>query len=195
MQPPFLQPTIDRDPRRWRVQDSVNRASVEDRETGAKLKVLGANPRAMHGLAPKLLILDELSQWQPTTIDSSLAALTTSRGKIPGSKTLYLGTRLASESHPFAQALDGGVGYAQVHAARPDDPPFQRATWKRANPGLDDLPDLEQTIRREAARARRDPAMLASFEALRLNKGTADVVEAVLIDAATWKAIEADDVL
>ena len=189
----FLGPVIDADTRRWRVQDSVNRASLEDRETGAKLKVIGANARAMHGLAPKLLILDELAQWQPTTIDACLAALTTSRGKIPGSKTLYLGTRPALDSHPFAQALDGGVGYAQIHAARPDDPPFRRSTWKRANPGLDDLPDLEAVIRREAARARRDPAMLASFAALRLNAGTADTVEAVLVSADTWRGIERED--
>ena len=190
----FLGPVIDRDTKRWRVQDSVNRASLEDRASGAKLKVIGANARAMHGLAPKLLILDELAQWQPTTIDACLAALTTSRGKIPGSRTLYIGTRPASDSHPFAQALDGGVGYAQVHAARPDDPPFRRSTWKRANPGLDDLPDLEQVIRREAARAKRDPALLAAFAALRLNAGTSDVVEAVLLSASTWKSIERDDV-
>ena len=49
-------------------------------------------------------------------------------------------------------------------------------------------------IRVEAARARRDPASLASFEALRLNKGTADVVEAVLLTAGVWAGVEAEDV-
>ena len=190
----FLAPVVDRDTARWRRQDSVNRASLEDRDTGAKLKVIGANARAMHGLSPMLLVLDELAQWQPATIDACLAALTTSRGKIPGSRALYLGTRPSSESHPFAQVLAGGVGYAQVHAARPTDPPFRRSTWRRANPGLDDLPDLEATIRREAARAKRDPALLAAFQALRLNAGVSDVVEAVLLSADTWRAIERDDV-
>ena len=52
-----------------------------------------------------------------------IAALETSRGKIEGSKMLWIGTRPPAESHPFALALAGGVGYAQVHAARPDDPP------------------------------------------------------------------------
>ena len=188
----FLAPRIERDPKRWRVQDSVNRAMLTDRKTGAMLRVVGSKPASLHGLAPKLLILDEVAQWAPTTIDAALAALETSRGKIPGSKALWLGTRPSTPEHPFEKALQGGLGYAQVHAARDRDAPFRRATWKRANPGLDHLPDLEAVIRREADRARRDPAMLAAFQALRLNMGTADTIEAVLLDAATWQGIESN---
>ena len=40
-----------------------------------------------------------------------------------------------------------GVGFSLSYAARPNDPPFQRRTWKRANPGLDHFPDLEAVIR------------------------------------------------
>ena len=36
------------------------------------------------------------------------------------------------------------------------------------------LPDLEAAIRNEARQARQDSALLASFEALRLNLGTED---------------------
>ena len=92
--------------------------------------------------------------------------------------------------HWFAKMLDGGAGYAQCHAARPDDPPFQRATWRRANPSLDHMPDLEAAIRDEAKLARIDPAMLAAFRALRLNLGTSDVEVQVLIDAALWASCE-----
>ena len=188
----FLRPAFEREPKRWRIQDSVNRASITDRETGASLRVVGAKPSSMHGLAPKLIIADECAQWAPTTIEATIAALETSRGKIPGSRALWLGTRASSPEHPFAKILESGVGYAQVHAAREGDSPFARSTWKRANPGLDDLPDLEAVIRREAARARRDPAMLAALRALRLNMGVADTVEAVLLDADTWAGIETD---
>ena len=86
--------------------------------------------------------------------------------------------------------LDGGAGYAQCHAAGPDDPPFQRQTWKKANPSLDHMPDLEEAIRDEAKLARVDPASLAAFRALRLNQGTSDVVVQVLIDAALWGSCE-----
>lgn len=82
---------------------------------------------------------------------------------------LWLGTRAAQPDHPFETAM-GLVGYAQVHAARRADPPFQKRTWKLANPGLDRLPDLEAAIRQEAARARIDPSALARFRALRLNR-------------------------
>ena len=85
-----------------------------------------------------------------------------------------------------------GVGYAQVHAARDGDPLFQRRTWKRANPGLDHLPDLAEQIKREAVLAKSDPSELAAFKALRLNMGVSDTVENVLIDADVWARIEGD---
>ena len=180
------------DKARWRIQDSANRASIENRKTGSRLRVIGSDPRRAHGLAPKLMLLDEVAQWPHTTIDRMLAALETSKGKIPGSRALWLGTRAATPDHPFERALAGGLEYPQIHAARPDDPPFQRRTWRRANPGLDELPDLEIAIRREAARAKRDPAALAHFRALRLNMGVSDSVESVVLDAGVWEGIEVD---
>ena len=190
----LLGPVLERDgvgvKGRFRIQDSANRATLTDTRTGAMLKVMGSDPRRLHGAAPRLLIGDELAQWPPTQIDAMLAALETSRGKIPDSRALWIGTRAASPEHPFERYLQGGVGYSQIHAAGPDDPPFQRKTWKRANPGLDHLPDLEATIRREAAAAKRDPARLASFKALRLNLGISDVERQHLLPVEVWREIE-----
>ena len=164
----FLAPSFERYGRggrgRFRVQDSANRASIQDTETGALVRVLGSDPRRLHGAAPRLLLLDEIAQWPGGQVAPMLAALTTSRGKIPGSRALWIGTRPSTSDHPFQRALDGhGVGFSQVHAARPDDPPFWRRTWKRANPGLDHFPDLEAVIRSEARAARLDEAALQSF--------------------------------
>ena len=184
----FLRPTLDKYTNRFRVQDSANRASVQDRETGAFLRVLGSDARRLHGLQAKLLLYDEIAQWPDP--DKMLAALSTSKGKIPGSKALWIGTRPSSPDHPFEKALNGGVAYAQVHAARPDDPPFSVATWRKANPGLAYLPDLEEQIRIEAKQAKRDPAILSSFRALRLNMGVAETVESLLLDPASWERIE-----
>ena len=189
----FLAPAIERNPKRFRVQDSQSRAAVTDRDSGAMVRVVGSDPRRLHGAAPLLLIYDELSQWPPGSIDAMLSALETSRGKIPGSKALWIGTRPAAPDHPFERALNGGLGYAQVHAARDSDNPFHRRTWKRANPGLDHLPDLEDVIRREAAKAKLDPSALATFQALRLNMGVSDVIESVLLEPETWNRIEAAD--
>ena len=111
-----------------------------------------------------------------------LAALKTSRGKIPGSKALWLGTRPALPDHPFQRALDGhGVGFSLCYAAPKDAPPFRRSAWKRANPGLDHMPDLEAVIRSEAEDAKRDASAMQSFRALRLNQGVSDVSVSVLI--------------
>ena len=188
----FMQPSFERygtGPRgRFRIQDSANRATIQDRHTGAMIRVLGSDPRRLHGAAPKLLLYDEIAQSPPERVGPMLAALKTSRGKIPGSKALWLGTRPSLPDHPFQRALDGhGVGFALCYAAKPDAPPFQRATWKCANPGLDHLPDLEAVIRPEAGDAKRDPSAMQSFRALRMNHGVGDTVASVLLDVDTWR--------
>ena len=174
---------------RFRVQDSANRATIQDRHTGALVRVLGSDPRRLHGAAPKLLLLDEVAQWPAEKTAPMLAALRTSRGKIPDSRALWLGTRPATAGHPFERALAGhGVGFRLCYAAPKDAAPFRAATWRRANPSLSHMPDLLAVIRQEAADARRDPGALQSFRALRLNQGVPDTVSSVLVDAATWRA-------
>ena len=54
------------------------------------------------------------------------------------------------------------------------------------------MPDLMDAIKRGADKARMDPAIFASFEALRLNLGTSDVQRQVLLSAETWQRIEGD---
>ena len=192
----FLAPTFEKHgtgPRgRFWIRDSANRATITDRETGAMVRVLGSGPRRLHGSAPKLLLLDEIAQWPPERVGPMLAGLTTSRGKIPGGKALWLGTRPAMPDHPFQRSLDGhGVGFRLCYAADKDDPPFQRRTRKRANPGLDHLPDLEAVVRSEAEDAKRDESAMQSFRALRLNQGVSDTTVSVLVDADTWRGAEA----
>ena len=186
----FMAPTIDADPNRWRVQDSANRATVTDRSTGARVRVLGSDPRRAHGLAPILVLADEPAQWPPATSEKMIGALRTSMGKITGARLVALGTRASASEHWFSKALDGGADYSQVHAAADTAPPFRETTWRRANPSLRYMPTLRAVIRREAGKARRDPVQLASFKALRLNLGVSDVLESVLLDASSWERIE-----
>ena len=176
---------------RFRVQDTVNVSRIVNRATGTLLTVKGSDPRRLHGAAPSLILADEIAQWPPGRIEEMLAALRTAAGKIPDARLLMIGTRPADTAHPFAVALRD-ADYCQIHAARPDDKPFRRSTWKRANPSLDHMPDLEAAIRREAKAAKLDPALLAAFRALRLNMGVADTVAAVLVSAETWAGIEGD---
>ena len=68
----FLQPTIADNPRNWRIQDSANRATITNRGNGAILRVLGSDPRRLHGAAPKLIIGDEIAQWPENLIDRNV---------------------------------------------------------------------------------------------------------------------------
>ena len=181
-----------RDRSLWRVQDSQNVATIEHRATGARVRCIGSDPKRAHGLAPLFVLADEPAQWESAKRDAMLAALRTSMGKIEGSRLIALGTRPASEEHFFSRMLAGGCDYWQVHAAGKDDPPFRLRTWRKANPSLAVMPALEARIRMEAADARRDDALRASFDALRLNLGTDDVGVETLLAAGTWKRIEGD---
>ena len=189
----FMRPALERQPARFRVLDSNAAAVIEDRDTGCRLRCIASDPRRAHGPAPVLVLADEPAQWPHTTSERMLAALRTGAGKVEGARFIALGTRPADGEHWFAKMLAGGAGHAQCHAAEPDDPPFQIRTWRKANPSLAHMPDLAAAIRQEAAEARRDPAMLAAFRALRLNLGVEDVETALLLSADTWKRIECED--
>ena len=188
----FIAPFREADPARYRVRDSANSAWIRDNLTGCELFAISSDPRRAHGRAPHLVIPDEPAQWPGASSNAMLAALRTALGKQAGSRLIAIGTRPSDSSHWFARMLDGGAGYSQVHAAHPGDPPFRKRTWLKANPSLPVMPELERTIRAEAALAKRDSGALASFLALRLNLGTDDVERARLIDADVWERIEGD---
>ncbi len=181
----YLGPQVG-DRAKWRKRDTTGVAELEYLPTRTRLKAIGSDPRRMHGLRPLLVLADEPAQWPPTTSERALAALRTGLGKFPGSRLIALGTRPETEDHWFARML--AEPDAVTFAARPDDPPFQRRTWRRANPSLDAFPWLEDRLRIEAKEAKRDPVALAAFCALRLNQGVADTVESVLLEAGVWRA-------
>ena len=181
-----------KDRRRWRVWQSGQLAKIQCKLTGATVRCLGSDPKRAHGLAPSLVLADEPAQWPGSTGDRMLAALRTAAGKQPDSRFVAIGTRPSAHDHWFSRMLAGGADYAQTHAAADDDPPFQRRTWAKANPSLDHMPDLERTIRKEAAEARSDEMAFPQFRALRLNGGTSDSVEALLLEAGTWLSLEGD---
>ena len=177
----------------WRVQDSSNRAIIEYRATGARVRCIGSDPSKAHGLRPFLSLLDEPAQWDHSKSERMLAAIRTGLGKTPQSKMIALGTRPASNEHWFAAMLGGTADYAQCHATESGDNPFNKSTWKKANPSLDHLPSLEKEIHAEAKLARKDPSMLAAFAALRLNEGVSDTLQSTLLDVGTWERIEGDN--
>ena len=185
----FLSSWTDADPDRWRVLRSEQSALVEDRETGAKLRAREANARTLHGAAPSLVIADEPSQWMPSQRDQIYSALRSRLGKIPGAALLGIGTLPADSSHWFCRLLERN---GMTYQADVDDDPFLPSTWAQANPSLPHFPALRAVYQREADEAAADPSLLPSFAALRLNLGTADHQQHVLIEAAAWVRCEVD---
>ena len=185
----FMGDKLD-DRKQWRIWDTAQQFRIEHRPSKARVSIIGSDPRRAHGRTGAFW-LDEPAQWPSATGEAMVAALRTALGKTPG-RLIALGTRPADSEHWFAKMLDGGCDYAQIHAARSADPQFRRRTWLKANPSLPVMPDLEAAIRREAVRARRDPVILQSFRALRLNLGTADVLENVLLDPDVWTHCEGE---
>ena len=182
----FLEPWIEREPSRWRIQDFSNKAIIEDKQSGAKVRAIGSDPRRAHGLRPALAILDEPAQWPTSTSGKMYSALNTSLGKVPGSRLVALGTRPDDSGHWFESMLDGGADFVLCYKADKEADPFDPVTWAKACPQLSKLPDLRATFKAEAELARRDPELLAQFLALRLNMGVADTVQSHLIGADVW---------
>ena len=175
--------------KRFRVLNSNAHAMIENRETGAKFKIIASDPKKAHGLAPQLILADEPAQWQGGG-DAMVSALTTSRGKIPNSRMIALGTRPSGEHHWFARWLHSKAehAYMQEHAAEDLDKWQEEAQWHQANPSLHLMPDLYQAIEREAIDAETDPGLLAAFQALRLNGGVSDVANRdMLTTPDVWK--------
>ena len=180
------------DKRRYKVWDTAQQARIEDRQTGARVRCIGSDPRRAHGLAPVLVLADEPAQWLESTGERMVSALKTAAGKQPHSRFVALGTRPADPEHWFSKMLAGSADYGQCHAADSADPKFQRRTWTKANPSLAHMPDLEAAIRTEAAQAKRDPSLLASLGALRLNLGTDDAEVQTLLGTVLWQEIEGE---
>ena len=187
----YLGPEKYQDKKGWRYCESQNDVLIENRKLDIVLQVKAAEPRALHGMAPKLLLLDEPSQWMPTKVDAMFAALTTSLGKQPDSLLLALGTRAAEPGHPFSRLLDK-CDYKSVYAASPKADFRHYKTWLQANPSLPIMPDLEAAIRGECLDAQKDPNLRPSFDALRLNTGVSDVRQANVLSPDVWQGIESD---
>ena len=164
---------------RYRVIDNSNNLLIEDHQTRMRARVVGSDSRRAHGLRCRVIIADEPAQWGPRG-ELLWSSLVTGLGKVEGSRLLSIGTRPADDSHFFARFLDharpdeGTV--AVVHAADRDADPFGWESVQAANPGLDVGLPSARLLRQELAAARRDPAALQTWRALRLNQGVTDVV-------------------
>ena len=172
------------------MQDSGNKTEVRAKANGVVLKVLGSDARRMHGRAPKLCLVDEPSQ-MPQGGEPQLAALSTAAGKIADAHMVLFGTRPDDPGHAFERWLADPDNYGQVHAGD-GEAPLTMSSIRKANPSLARMPHLRAAILAERAQARRDPMLLPSFRALRVNLGEGDTSVEHVIASETWREAEGD---
>ena len=188
-----LEAWVPEDRAGWLI--SNNNALARVKAGKATVRALAARHRGLHGARPDLVIGDEIAQWnQP---ERMFAALRTSLGKRTGARLVALGTRPeAGSGHVFDRLLQGGADVALNYAATEADEKAGRLgwrrTWRKANPSLLVLPSLEASLVREWAEARIDEQALARFKSLRLNMGTSETAESVLVAPEAWKRCEVD---
>lgn len=181
--------------RAWGVSDSIMLLRVHHRPSRRRVRCLGSEPRRLHGAIPALILADEGAQWERGL--AMYSALRTALGKRAGARALFIGTRPAEADHWFSRLIDGAVEsrrhFGMRFSAPRDCDPFAPANWALANPSLAAMPELHRTIQNEADEARQDAGLLQQFLALRLNAGTPDVRQSVVLDPDTWTACERDD--
>jgi phage terminase large subunit-like protein len=156
------------------------RKEIEDFETGSIYQALSREARTKMGFNPSMVIYDELGSTDSRDLfDAMDSALGARREPL----LLIISTQAPDDFAPLSQLIDyglkvndGGVKDPAFHLTlytAPDTAdPWSKATWKKANPALDDFLSLEH-VQRMAKQAQRMPARENSFRNLVLNQRVA----------------------
>jgi phage terminase large subunit-like protein len=167
--------------------------TLEDMGTGSIFVALSADVPSKHGLAPNLVIFDELGQAQSRELFDTLA---TSLGKKPEPLFWIISTQAATDAMPMSQVVDYGLACQRGEITDPsfhlfmrtaplDADPWSIETWRLANPGLDDIVSLDH-VKQMAKQAQNMPSAEASFRRLCLNQRVQ--VSQFFITPDVWRA-------
>ncbi len=177
---------------------SIRRHSkeLEDLEigggTGTVYAALSADVGTKHGLSPSFVVYDEYGQ---ATSPDLFNVLDSAMGARAEPLMLVISTQAARDEAPLSQLIDYGLRvergevddpsfYLALFTAPPEADPWDRKTWKLANPALGDFRSLED-VERMALQAQRMPSNAASFRNLILNQRVDTVAQ--FLSAAVWK--------
>ena len=182
-----------------RVVDS--KKEIYNDETGTFVKVLSAEAYSKHGMAPSVVIVDELHAhqkrdlWDYLTFGAGAARkeplwLTiTTAGDDPDHKSI------GWEVHEYARKVSVGeivdpTWYVKIYAAPLDADIWDEATWYAANPSLGVAISIDN-VRLEAIEAKNNPAREKLFRWLRLNQWV-QLKRVSWLPVTLWDAAEKD---
>jgi phage terminase large subunit-like protein len=161
--------------------------------TGTLYAALSADVGTKMGLAPSFVVYDELGQAPNREL---LDALDSAMGKRAEPLMLVISTQAARDEAPLSTLIDYGLRiqrgevsdptfHLTLFAAPDDADPWKPATWRLANPALNDFRSLAD-VRRMALQAQRMPAAENSFLNLVLNRRVDTTAQ--FLTAPAWKA-------
>ena len=176
----------------WRILDSTQEGRMQYRPDVTELRLLGSDYKKAHGRKAGLFILDEPSQWEGADGGRRMFnAVLHTRGKLKDARIILLGTKPENEMHWYNhQILKNPHIFVMDFSALKDDPDYDIATIRKANPSYDHIPALREAIDFDIKLAEIGGDALLSYRALRLNKGTPEVSRyEPLIPIESWDAI------
>jgi phage terminase large subunit-like protein len=163
---------------RDRISIRRHEKTMEDVISGSVFAALSADVPSKFGLSPTFVCLDELGQARSR---AQLDAMQSALGKRENPLLVIISTQGPTDAQPMSEAVDYGLKqrtgavavdpafHLVLHAAPPDLDPWAESTWAIANPGLNDLVDIEH-LRQQANEARHVPSAEAAFRNLHLNQ-------------------------
>jgi len=166
---------------------------IEDLVNGSVYAALSAEAKTKMGLSPSFVVYDELGQASGRALYDAMDSALGAR-KEP--LLLVISTQAAEDNAPMSQLIDYGekinrgeisdrAFHLTLYSAPMDADPWDRRTWKQANPALDDFRSLSD-VQRLASQAQRMPAQENAFRNLILNQRVA--AESRFLEPRAWKA-------
>lgn len=161
-----------------RVVDSQKQ--IFNDETGTFVKVLSAEAYSKHGMAPSVVIIDELHAhqkrdlWDYLTFGAGAARkeplwlVITTAGDDPDRKSIGWEVHEQACKIRDGELIDSSW-YVKIYGAPEDADIYDEAVWYAANPSLGVAIDIEK-VRKEAIAAKNSPAVEKNFRWLRLNQ-------------------------
>lgn len=161
-----------------RVVDS--KKEIYNDNTGTFVKVLSAEAYSKHGMAPSVVIIDELHAHQKRDLWDLLTFAAGSARKEPLWLTITTAgddpdrKSIGWEVHEYARKINTGeitdpTWYVKIYNAPYDADIYDESVWYAANPSLGVSISVDE-VRKEATAAKNNPATEKLFRWLRLNQ-------------------------
>jgi len=155
----------------------VMQRAILHEAAGSSFKAISHESNTKHGYDISGLFIDEIHAHKDRQLYDTLQRGTASRKQpitfIMTTAGVADPAQVGYQMHNYAiQVRDGHIKdeafLPVIHGANEDDDPFSKKTWEKANPNLYKSVDPDY-IKREANKAKVDPASLVTFKRLHLN--------------------------